>query len=296
MALANVERIFNLNPGAIPVQAGGQRQHQNQFRGIWTAIPIIAGAVAWLVANRSSIISGAKTAMNVSECVMNNKLKIERDQCFAGMDFLRNNVRSLHHMDVFNKNQSIPLLRDVVEDIREHAIADQWFTEINQRTRNIWDNVQSENRMQLRSRISPLAISYDNMPRSVSDLVAWIHETAACNEANVICSTEKEGLRKKADSNADKLDSCRVQCAEDTQDLIERKGECKDLESIKAEKAKLMKEKETFLIMKSKYEDLKITHAKTEGELQVLKQKQADDLAAAIRENDKFFLRRWTGL
>ena len=296
MALANVERIFNLNPGAIPVQAGGQRQHQNQFRGIWTAIPIIAGAIAWAVANRSTIINGAKTALNVSECVMNNKLKIERDQCHAGLDFLKHNVRSLHHMDVFNRNTSIPLLRDLVEDIREHELTDQWFTEINQKTRTIWENVHTENRMQLRSRISPLMISYENMPRSVGDLVAWIHETASCNEANALCSSEKENIRKKAESTADKLDGCRLKCAQEMQELIERKGQCKDLEEIKREKTDLMKEKQAFLLMKDKFDDLKIKNAQTEKELADLKQRQADDLAAAIKEGDKFFLRRWTGL
>lgn len=296
MALAQIMGLFNGGRREDPDVPGGVPRNAVRFRGVWAAFPIIAGAIAWGVSNKHTIITGAKTAMSVSECVMNNKLKIERDHCVAGMEFLKNNIRPLHNMDIFNKNHTIPLLRDVVDDIREHAIADQWFTEINSRTRNIWDNVQTENRLQLRTKISPLSISYEDMPRSVSDLVAWIQETAACNEANMACSSEKEIFRKKSDSNADKLDSCRIKCAEDTKELIERKGECKDLEAIKSEKAKLMKEKEAFLMMQSKYDDLKIEHEKTFKELQDLKQKQAEDLAAAIKENDKFFLRRWTGL
>lgn len=64
---------------------------------------------------------------------------------------------------------------------------------INNQTKDIWDNIHSDTKAVMKSRVSPLEISKD-IQQSVTSVAQWVREAASCNQLHYECVKEKKDV------------------------------------------------------------------------------------------------------
>jgi chromosome segregation ATPase len=219
----------------------GLVQNYPIFTAVSTSLSGLIAIGAWAVANQEKIVYSANTAMAVKDCVLNNKIKVQRDSCFHVVDYLKNSCVDLQELNIYDYNQTKNTLARVVRKVDERNSAFQWIFDLNQRTQNVWNSWEEETKKDMMKRgVIPGSLSLQNIPKSAADMVIWIQETRDCTNKLKVCLNEKDKCVNDRDlaiqsslNDKDTLVQCTKECKQESDSLIERKGECKQLEQIK---------------------------------------------------------------
>ena len=215
----------------------------------------LIGAATWAYQNQAGIAKGANAAMSFTNCVLNNKLQTERNNCFSAVNYMKENFIHLKDMDISNKTECTKMLKVVADDVRGYELTQQVFDDANLRTKRIWDKLNPKLKMEMERRIAPLHLSLQNIPKSSADLANWVKEAADCNSdrsecmiARDTCLAELKEETRKADKAKDKVMQFQDESKIERDILIERKGECKNLEKIELQNDEYLKENSDFKV------------------------------------------------
>lgn len=274
------------------------------FAGAVQAHPIYAFivpptilAATWAINNKNFLIAGKDAVVGLKDCVVDHTTKKERDNYLKTVTYLKDNIEYLSGLNFTNYDSMKDKLQLVVTGVRERNGANQWISDLNERTKNIWEKFDLNTRKSMQDKgIVPSTLSLENLPKSSADLALWVKHSGECanqldkclqeNEKNIL---NNKNLQEKVDSSKDQTIECKDKWKEDADPLRERKGECKDLDSIKEKNIILQNEKDKCLEDKFQVNNNK---SKLESENENYKKKIAE-LQKELEEN-KNELKKWT--
>ena len=163
---------------------------------------------------------------------------------------------------------------EAVKCVAQHKdnASNKLFKELEEKTSVVWSNINYDVRMHMLTRVPALNISTKDPSKNMAIIDGWIREAALCNLLKFECDKERIDCNQKLPSAlVDSLDAERKINAERTRSeekiaekqkildpLLERKGECKELENLKAEVERLKKIEIAYEVLKAKTEQKSI--------------------------------------
>lgn len=280
------------------------------FAGAVQAHPIYAFivpptilAATWAINNKHLLIAGKNAALGLKDCVVDQTARKERDIYLKTVTYLKENIEYLKDLNFTNYDSMKDKLQLVVKGVNERNGANQWICDLNERTKDIWEKFDLNTKKSMQDKgITPNTFSLENLPKSAVNLALWIKHSGECTnqldkclEEKDTCNLLKEGLQEKINLSKDQTIECQDKWKVDVDPLRERKGECKDLESIKEKNTVLQNEKDNQIKENSKIESEK---AKLEAENENYKKKIAElqkELEETKNELKKWTITRWVG-
>ena len=260
-----------------------------------TITPLIAG-IAWTIKNRGHLAQGANTFIAVKDCVLDNKIKSQRDNCFNSIRYLQDNLENLSNLNFSDYHKTKNAFTLVVKDVNQRDSTFQWLEDLNQRTQKIWNNFDKKTQEEMKKRgIMPSTLSLDNIPKSAVDMALWIEGAGDYNARFQKCQNEMSKCLTDKDEAIKDSTKCRddiINEKKEINSLMERKGECKILETIKEKNEKCFTEKD---ICKEEKNVLNTDKKLLEKERDSWKEKY-ESLKNEYNESQKWFFRRWSGL
>ena len=280
-------------PALPPVPAQGHLQQYMMYTAISAAIPAVMGAVFWAIKNPEVVLNISKTAHAATDCIFNSKgIKSQKEDCFSAMDYIKNHVVDLKSIDLSNRKETREKIERYTNNLSNNDIAIQMFNDINERTQLIWNSSHMDTKFEMQKRIRPFFLSIQDIPKSSLDLVSWVQETVSCNEDRRKCILEKNEAEQGVKKAKDEIIQLQKDFKLEKDPLLERKGECKDLEGLKIENSRLEKVEDEYILIKEKCKDLEIIKTennrlkKVEDEHILIKDK-CKDLEIIKTENNR---------
>lgn len=252
-------------------------------------VPPTIFAATWAINNKHLLIAGKNAVVGLKDCVVDQTTKKERDNYLKTVNYLKENIESLNGLNFTNYDSMKDKLQLVVKGVHERNGAYQWISDLNERTKDIWEKFDLNTRKSMQDKgIVPSTLSLENLPKSSADLALWVKHSGECTNQLDKCMEENgknildnKNLQERLGSCKDQTIECQNKWKVDADPLRERKGECKDLEKIKNENDKCIKE------------NSKIGSEKAKLEAERDKWKERAEQAEA--ELKKWTITRWVG-
>lgn len=135
---------------------------------------------------------------------------------------------------------------------------------VNNQSKMIWDGMHTDHKTAMlgRNQLVPIEMSSDVIKTS-NAVTQWVQEAASCNKLLFICDSKKticDNELPAAKANASEVKTQIINLQKEhkveTDPLIERKGECKELESLKDEIDRLRLVEKDHIKLDADYKNL----------------------------------------
>ena len=216
-----------------------------KYAGLFTVSTLLYRSGSWLFQNKEGISHGVN-------CLLNKGLKSQRDVCLKTIDYVKEYVPGCHNLNISNSVETKEKFKAFIENARTCDSAESMLKKMNAQINDMWDKCHPNIKNELEKKgLSKIQLTLQSMPEDGSALIRWVSATTNCLEDQKVternlqkCEKEKSIKEEKIEKAKDETTKAKGETIEhqkkskeEIDPLMERKGECKDLEALSSASA-----------------------------------------------------------